>query len=158
MALADREKATNAIKAFGKHPENICPICEGRLDSIPPVAIADILGISREWARKLLERNGRLTNLLRLGRFCPECGKRPRGTYRSCPRGRSGCTSAASIPLFGSKCPKAPCNAQPAPDPPGSSPHPQRCFPVRCGLDRNWDEQRKQSHQANKCSAESALP
>ena len=79
----------SAIKAFGKHPENICPICEGRLDSIPPVAIADILGISREWARKLLERNGRLTNLLRLGRFCPECGKRlerlpKRGMCREC--------------------------------------------------------------------------
>ncbi len=57
--------------------------------TIPPVEIAKVLGISREWARKLLERNGLPTNLLRLGKFCPECSKRlerlpKRGMCREC--------------------------------------------------------------------------
>ena len=57
--------------------------------TIPPVEIAKILGISREWARQLLERNGKPTNILRLGKFCPKCGKRleripKRGMCREC--------------------------------------------------------------------------
>jgi len=57
--------------------------------TIPPVEIAKVLGISREWARKLLARNGKPTNLLRLGKFCNECGKKlerlpKRGMCRSC--------------------------------------------------------------------------
>ena len=60
-----------------------------KMSTIPPVEIAKILGISREWARKLLERNGKPTNLLRLGKFCGECGKKlerlpKRGMCRSC--------------------------------------------------------------------------
>ena len=57
--------------------------------TIPPVEIAKVLGISREWARKLLAKNGLPTNLLRLGKFCAECGKRlerlpKRGMCREC--------------------------------------------------------------------------
>jgi len=60
-----------------------------KIHTIPPVEIAKVLGISREWARKLLERNGKPTNLLRLGKFCNECGKKlerlpKRGMCRSC--------------------------------------------------------------------------
>jgi len=60
-----------------------------KMNTIPPVEIAKVLGISREWARKLLERNGKPTNLLRLGKFCNECGKKlerlpKRGMCRSC--------------------------------------------------------------------------
>ena len=60
-----------------------------KIRTIPPVEIAKILGISREWARKLLERNGKPTNLLRLGKFCNECGKKlerlpKRGMCRDC--------------------------------------------------------------------------
>ena len=60
-----------------------------KIHTIPPVEIAKVLGISREWARKLLERNGKPTNLLRLGKFCNECGKKlerlpKRGMCRDC--------------------------------------------------------------------------
>jgi len=60
-----------------------------KIHTIPPVEIAKVLGISREWARKLLERNGKPTNLLRLGKFCNECGKKlerlpKRGMCRNC--------------------------------------------------------------------------
>ena len=60
-----------------------------KIPTIPPVEIAKVLGISREWARKLLERNGKPTNLLRLGKFCNECGKKlerlpKRGMCRNC--------------------------------------------------------------------------
>ena len=85
-----------------------------RVNTIPPVEIAKVLGISREWARKLLERNGKPTNLLRLGKFCAECGKRlervpKRGMCRTCYSTKSkvdvecsGCKTSMQVsqPLY----------------------------------------------------------
>ena len=60
-----------------------------KIHDMPCVEIAKVLGISREWARKILARNGKPTNFLRLGKFCNECGKRlervpKRGMCRDC--------------------------------------------------------------------------
>lgn len=83
------EEEIRYFRLSGMSTENKVLAIREKDKTIPTVEIAKILGISREWARKLLERNGKPTNFLRLGKFCPECGKRlerfpKRGMCRAC--------------------------------------------------------------------------
>ena len=87
QCLSDEE--VREFRLSGMSTEKKVLAMRERANTIPPVEIAKVLGISREWARKLLERNGKPTNLLRPGKFCAECGKRlervpKRGMCRAC--------------------------------------------------------------------------
>lgn len=83
------EEEIREFRLSGMSTENKVLAIRDKAHTMPTVEIAKILGISREWARKLLARNGKPTNFLRLGKFCAECGKRleripKRGMCRAC--------------------------------------------------------------------------
>ena len=110
--LSDEE--VREFRLSGMSTERKVLAIRERVNTIPPVEIAKVLGISREWARKLLERNGKPTNILRLGKFCAECGKRlervpKRGMCRTCYSTKSkvdvecsGCKTSMQVsqPLY----------------------------------------------------------